>query len=561
MLNFKEFPDKILTDLWGKNLLTTPQLNKGTAFTADERKTFGLLGKLPFRIESLEEQVVRAYLQFSRYKTDMQKHIYLNNLHDKNQILFYKLVTDHLVEMVPLIYTPCIGKSVQEFNHEFRQARGLFINYEDRDHIDEILDNRTNPDIDLIVMTDGEGVLGIGDQGVGSINIPIGKLMLYTLCAGISPLRTLPIYLDLGTNNQTLLNDPFYLGARHERIRGRECDNFIIRVVAAIQRKFPLAFLHWEDFGRDNARRILEQYQHQTCTFNDDIQGTGAVTLSAILAAVKQSGSDLTQQRVIVFGAGTAGTGIADQVYQSMLRQGLSPPEAREKFWLLDRPGLLTTECNELTSAQIPYARNATEVAGWQRNAENKIDLLETVKQTQPTILIGSSAQTGAFNEVVIKTMSKYVNQPIILALSNPTERAEAVPQDLINWTNGNALIATGSPFDPVEFKGKTYSIAQCNNALVYPGIGLGVLATRAKLLTDDMLWEACQALSDFSGDALLPPIAQARETAFAVAVAVAKQAIKENLQRIDITGNITMHIKNLMWQPKYVPLQLIETD
>jgi malate dehydrogenase (oxaloacetate-decarboxylating) len=559
MLNFKEFPEYITTDLSGKNLLATTQLNKSTAFSAEERKTFGLLGKLPLRIETLDEQVSRAYLQFSHYQTDMQKHIYLNNLHDKNQVLFFKLITEHLVEMVPLIYTPCIAQSVKEFSHEFRQPRGLFISYEDRDHIDEILDNRTNPDIDLIVVTDGEGVLGIGDQGVGSINIPIGKLMIYTLCAGISPLKTLPIHLDLGTNNQSLLDDPLYLGARHERIRGRECDNFIIRFVAAVQRKFPLAFLHWEDFGRDNARRILEQYQHRICTFNDDIQGTGAVTLAAILAAVKQSGSDLTKQRIIIYGAGTAGTGIADQLYKAMLRVGLTEKVAREKFWLVDRPGLLTTECSDLTSAQQPYTRDKKEITSWQRNADNKIDLAETVKQISPTILIGSSAQAGAFNESIIKTMAKSITRPIILALSNPTDRAEATPEQLLQWTDGQALIATGSPFDPVIYRGKTYPIAQCNNALVYPGIGLGVLATRAKLLTDDMIWAACMALSNFSGDALLPSLAQARETAFAIALAVAEQAIKEKLQRVEVISDLADHIQSLMWQPKYVPLHLLK--
>lgn len=557
MLNFKEYPDYIETELTGKHLMTVAQLNKGTAFSLEERQQFGLLGKLPSRIETLEEQTKRAYVQYQAYQSDLQKHIYLNNLHDKNQVLFYTLINDHLTEMIPYIYTPIIATAVQQFSREFRQSRGLYINYEDKDNIDKIFDNRSNPEIELIVVTDGEGVLGIGDQGIGSINIPIAKLMVYTLCAGINPLRTLPIYLDVGTSNPTHLNDPFYLGQRHPRIRGQEYDDFIARFVETIQRKFPKVFLHWEDFGRNNARRILDSYQHEICTFNDDIQGTGVVTLAAILAGVKQAGGNFNQQRIIIFGAGTAGTGIADQIYAALRRNGLNEKEARECFWLVDRPGLLTTNCEELTISQKPYARTANEVKHWQRTSDGRIDLAEVVKNIHPTILIGSSAQRGSFTKEIIQSMAQFVEQPIILPLSNPTEYAEAVPPDLLEWTNGKALIATGSPFPAVNYRGKEYRISQCNNAFAFPGIGLGVIATQARLLSDDMIWAACHALSDTKTDGILPSFNQAQETALNIAVAVAKQAIEEKLHRIEIKEDIVAHIKSMMWTAKYLPLRL----
>jgi len=541
MLNFKEHKNRIETPLTGKNLMTIPQLNKGTAFTHEERETFKLLGKLPQRVESLEEQVSRAYAQFSQYDDDLQKHIYLNNLHDKNQVLFYKLCTDYLAQMMPLIYTPCIAKAVQEFSREFRQARGLFIAYEDRDYIEEILDNRTNPEIDLIVVTDGEGVLGIGDQGTGSINIPIGKLMVYTLCGGISPLKTLPIYLDVGTNNPAHLNDPYYLGARHPRISREAYDEFIDKFVNAVQKKFPKAFLHWEDFGFHNARRILDKYYPEICTFNDDIQGTGAVTLAALLAAINKTNTKITDQRVIIFGAGTAGVGIADQIFQAMCREGLSEKEAYDKFWLFNRSGLITINSKDLTPAQQKYARHEENAP-----ALNS-DLIHKIK---PTILIGCSSKARAFTEEMVKAMAQHTTHPIIFPLSNPTSHAEAIPEDLLKWTEGRALIATGSPFP---------NVSQCNNSLIFPGLGLGIIASRAKLLTDEMLWTACKTLSQFSGEKLLPDITQAREASFAIAKAVCQTAIDQNLARINFTKDIESYIHELVWQPEYLPLKLVE--
>lgn len=537
--NFKECDGYIETILTGKNLLTTPQLNKSTAFTSEELQTFGLLGKVPARIETLEEQVKRAYFQFSEYGDDLQKHIYLNNLHDKNQVLFYKLVSEHLTEIFPLIYTPHIATAVQQFSHEFRQPRGLFLDYENRHQIDFILSNRTNPDIDLIVVTDGEGVLGIGDQGVGSINIPIAKLMVYTLCAGISPLKTLPIYLDVGTNNPTLLSDPYYLGARHPRVDQKKYDEFIDLFIKSIHKNFPNAFLHFEDFGRNNARRVLDQYQDKICCFNDDIQGTGAVALAAVLAAVKKSGKTLDDQKIVIFGAGTAGTGIADQIYRALLRHNVSEKMAREKFWLVDKDGLITGEQSDITPAQKPYIRP---------DSKKLVKLIDIIHEVKPTILIGCSAQHSAFTQDVVEAMAKYNTHPIIFPLSNPNEKSEATPEDLIRWTDGKVLVATGSPFKPVIYKNKTYTISQCNNSLVYPGIGLGVLAARPKLFTDDMLWSACVALSQIDSDGLLPVLSQARESALAIAVAIAKTA--------GLSGDLTTQIKKQMWEPKYVPLR-----
>lgn len=569
MLDFKIVKDKktneewIETSLTGKLLLNIPQLNKGTAFSEEERHVFGLLGKLPAQIESLEEQAKRAYLQYQAYiNTPLQQNIYLNNLHDKNQVMFYKLVSDHLAELLPLIYTPIVGTAVKEYSREFRQARGLYIAYPYRDRIDEILDNRSHPEIDLIVVTDGEGILGIGDQGIGGMDIPIAKLMVYTLCAGINPLRTLPIMLDVGTNNQKLLDDPLYLGLRHKRISGKDYDDFIAQFIAAVNRKFPHVFLQWEDFGRDNARRNLELYRNQLCSFNDDVQGTAVVALAALIAAVKSIHSTLQEQRIVIFGAGTAGTGVADQICAAMVREGLSEEDARKRFWLIDRTGLLLRHSPNLTSSQLPYVRERAEIMDWNLDADSNISLLETIKNIKPTILIGCSAQKGAFTKTVIEELMKYQQYPIIFPLSNPTECAEAEPTDIIHWTQGKALIATGSPFEDVNYQGRTIRVTQCNNALAFPGIGLGVLAVKAKRLSDGMLWAACQALSqnapiltDTNG-LLLPDLSHARKVAQQIARAVAHQAREEGLAQITEDQDIAQRIDHLTWSPRYIPLR-----
>jgi malate dehydrogenase (oxaloacetate-decarboxylating) len=569
MLDFSVIIDKstgehtLETSLCGKPLITTPQLNKGTAFTQEERRQFGLLGKLPSRVETLDEQVKRAYLQYSSYQTRLQQNIYLNNLNDKNQVLFYKLLSKHLSEMLPTIYTPIVGTAVKKFSHEYRQPRGLYIAYPDKAHIEEILENRSNPNIDLVVVTDGEGVLGIGDQGIGGMDIPVAKLMVYSLCGGIDPMRTLPIFLDVGTNNQQLLDDKLYLGWRNQRISGEQYDSFIHTFVEVIQKKFPNAFLHWEDFGRGNARKILDCFQNKICTFNDDIQGTGAVTLSALLAAVTATANSLQQQRIVVFGAGSAGTGISEQIIDALITQGLTQKEAYERFWLIDRQGLLIADDPELTQAQKPFARAREEIQQWGL-ARNAISLTDTVKKVKPSILIGCSAQPGAFSQDIIESMSKHCKRPIIFPLSNPDEKCEAHPKDILSWSQGRALIATGTQFDPIEYENRIVTIAQCNNALVFPGIGLGILAVKASRLTKKMIWAAANALSEHAPirkDAfrpLLPSLDDAQLVAKHIAINVAQTAIDEEVAHDNVGSDLKDVIEKLYWEPRYLPFRKV---
>lgn len=570
MLDFKVSCDDetgelfIETSIYGKLLLTTPQLNKGTAFTNDERRAFGLLGKLPHRVETLDEQVKRAYLQYASYTTRLQQNIYLNNLHDKNQILFYRLLSRHLAEMLPTIYTPIVGTAVKHFSREFRQPRGLYIAYSDQHQLDEIIENRSNPEIDLIVVTDGEGVLGIGDQGIGGMEIPVAKLMVYSLCGGIDPTRTLPIFLDVGTNNQELLDDPMYLGCRQPRIQGKEYDKFIHSFVNNITKHFPNAFLHWEDFGRGNARKILNQFQDELCTFNDDIQGTGAVTLSALLAACDITGLSLEKNRIIVFGAGSAGTGISEQIVDAMVGLGLSLKEAHECFWLVDRQGLLIENDPELTDSQRPFARKASDVSSWTMQNKKFPSLTDTVRNVKPSILIGCSAQPGAFSQDIIETMASHCERPIIFPLSNPDEKCEAQPSDILTWSNGKALIATGTAFPAIEYQNRLIEIAQCNNALVFPGIGLGILAVQASRLSKAMVWAASQALSTFSPSKkdsflpLLPSLDNAQTVAKHIAVAVAKSAIDNGLAQCNQDKDLETLIQDKFWEPRYLPFKRI---
>lgn len=569
MLDFKIKKDPphnlkyLETSITGKALLTTPQLNKGTAFTAEERDTFDLTGKLPIYIESLEEQVARTYVQYLDYETPLQKNIFLNKLHDTNQVLFYKLVQHHESEMIPILYTPTVSVAVRAFSREFQQARGLYISYEQRHQIEKILDNRSNPEIDLIVATDGGGVLGIGDQGIGAMLIPVAKLMVYTICGGVNPLRTLPILLDAGTDNEELLNDPFYLGWRHPRITGQAYDEFIDLFVQAVRKKFPHVFLHWEDFGRDNAQRILERYQHELCSFNDDIQGTGTTALAALLAAVKNMHTTLAQQRIVIFGGGTAGIGIANQISYHLMENGLSESAARAQFWIVDKAGLLLENMDDLTPGQKPYARKPEEIATWPLQNLSKVDLFSVVQQIKPTVLIGCSAQGGAFTQEIIQTMAQHMEHPIIFPLSNPTEKAEATPYELLEWTQGKALIATGSPF-PLTLWGaaKPRHIAQSNNALIFPGIGLGVIAAKAKRVTNKMLWAACSALNScapihFDPDgSLLPTMENARRAAREIAIAVAQQACEEGVASVAPSANIATCVDAQIWEPKYLPFK-----
>lgn len=559
MPKFRSITDKnakvlyLETNALGSTLLTTAKLNKGTAFTETERQQFRLLGKLPYSIESLQQQEMRAYQQFLKKENNLEKHLYLRSLHNSNEVLFYKLVSQHLTEMLPILYTPTVGKAVEQFSQEFQQPRGLYLSYPDKERISEILENRLNPEVDIIVMTDGEGVLGIGDQGIGGMDICIAKLMVYVLCAGVNPNRVLPLQIDVGTNNEHLLNDPMYLGWRHPRLIAEKYDEMIETVVSAIRKKLPRAYLHWEDFGRENARRNLERYHNQMCTFNDDMQGTGAVTLVALLAALKRTKIPLTEQRVVIVGAGTAGTGIADQLCAGMVREGLSEQEALSRFYLVGRHGLIYDSMANLTAFQKPYAQRL------KGQSMTPLQLYDVVQRFKPTVLIGCSGQGGIFTEAIVKTMAAQVEYPIIFPLSNPTEKSEATPDDLLHWTEGRALIATGSPFGQVDFKGEKISIAQCNNALIYPGIGLGVLVAQASRLSEAMLWEACKALSSFASNtqdikkALLPNFEDVQAISRCIALAVATQARREGLAKVNESVNLAEEIERQFWTPEYV--------
>lgn len=555
----------IETTLRGAEVLGTPLLNKGVAFTEEERKELGLKGLLPPAVLTLDEQVSRAYKQFCSQPDDLLKNVYLTALHDRNEVLFYRLLTDHLREMLPIVYTPTVGTAIQRYSLEYRKPRGVYLSIDDPHGIEEAFTNigANAENTDLVVVTDGEGILGIGDWGVGGINIAIGKLAVYTAAVGIDPSRVLPVILDVGTNREDLLTNPFYIGNRHPRVTGEMYDEFIDKFVKTVCNKFPNAMLHWEDFSSQNARRILDKYRNEVCTFNDDIQGTGAVSLAAVLSAVKASGVPLCEHRVVVFGAGTAGIGIADQVRDAMVRAGLSEEEANEHFWCIDRPGLLTDDMDNLLNFQVPYARKAGEVKGWKQ--DGTIGLADVVKHVKPTILIGTSTVAGAFSEEIVKEMASHVDRPIILPMSNPTPLAEAKPVDLMNWTEGRALVATGSPFDPVPYDGVTYVIGQCNNALIFPGLGLGTIVVRACLMTDVMFAAAAEAVVNMvdvseKGAPILPEVEELRAVSEAVAVAVAKAAVSEGVAREEMSDEeIEKAVKDSMWQPVYRNVKAVE--
>ncbi|PEY32331.1 NAD-dependent malic enzyme [Bacillus cereus] len=546
------------TTLRGVEVLATPLLNKGVAFTKEEREELGLKGLLPPAVLTLDEQARRAYEQFCSQPDDLLKNVYLTALHDRNEVLFYRLLTDHLREMLPIVYTPTVGVAIQRYSHEYRKPRGVYLSINDPSGIEEALTNigATAENTDLIVVTDGEGILGIGDWGVGGINIAIGKLAVYTAAVGIDPSRVLPVILDVGTNREDLLNNPFYIGNRHPRITGEVYDKFIDTFVKTVYDKFPQALLHWEDFSSRNARRILDKYRDQVCTFNDDIQGTGAVSLAAVLSAVKASGVPLCEHRVVVFGAGTAGIGIADQVRDAMVHAGLSEKEANERFWCIDRNGLLTDNMEGLLDFQLPYTRMESEVNEWKQS--ETVGLAEVVKHVQPTILIGTSTVAGAFTEEIVKEMASHVERPIILPMSNPTPLAEAKPVDLIHWTEGRALVATGSPFEPVTYNGVTYVIGQSNNALIFPGLGLGTIVVRASVMTDGMFAAAAEAVASMvdtsqPGAPILPEVEELRNISEIVAIEVAKAAVAEGVAREELSDNdIRKAVKEAMWQPIY---------
>ncbi|HEV3164582.1 MAG TPA: NAD-dependent malic enzyme [Isosphaeraceae bacterium] len=547
----------------GKLLLERPMFNKGTAFTQEERRTLGLLGLLPPHQETLDEQAARAYEAYKPKSIDLERHIYLRQLQDTNETLFYRLLLNHMAEMMPIIYTPTVGLACERFSHILRRPRGLFLCYSERDAIDAVLDNATSPQVEVIVVTDGERILGLGDQGAGGMGIPIGKLSLYTACGGIHPATTLPIMLDVGTNNQDRLRDPLYVGWRHERISGQEYDDFVDAVVQAIKRKFPRALLQWEDFAQANAGRLLDRYHDQLCTFNDDIQGTAAVTTGTLLAAVAVTGGRLRDQRVAILGAGSAGCGIAEQLVAAMVEEGLPEAEARANFFLIDRPGLLHDGLEGLRPFQRKLTQAKSRVESWRAAEGQPIGLLEVIKNARPTILIGVSGQPGTFTEQAVRAMASQVERPIIFPLSNPTSRAEATPADLIAWTDGKALIATGSPFESVAYGGRKFSIAQCNNSYIFPGLGLGVRAVEARRVNEAMFMAAARALAECSparddpAGSLLPPLSESRQVSRKIALAVAAKAQREGLAESSSPEQLERLVDAKMWHPRYLPMRL----
>ena len=549
----------------GRLVLTTPLLNRGTAFTLEQRRVLGLQGLLPSGVSTLEGQLRRVYAQYLRQPDDLAKNVFLANIRDRNEVLFYRLLTAHLEEMLPIVYTPTVGKAIERYSHEYRRPRGVFLSVNHPEEVEESLRNYglDANDVDLLVATDSEGILGIGDQGVGGIDISIGKLTVYIAAAGLHPRRVIPVVLDMGTDNLRLLNDEMYIGNRHARVRDQRYDDLIDAYVTAASKLFPHAMLHWEDFGASNARRIVDKYASKVCTFNDDMQGTAAVVLAAVFAAVKAAGSRMRDQRVVIHGAGTAGIGIADMIREAMIRDGLTPQEATGRFWAVDSRGLLTDNYRGvLRDFQQPYARPAAEIAAWPRQPGDSITLADVVANANPTILIGTSTQSGAFTEPIVAHMAATVDRPIIMPLSNPTSKAEAVPEDLIRWTDGRALVATGSPFPPVNYSGRSYTIAQSNNALVFPGLGLGVTVVRARRITDAMIAAAANAVAALTdptgpGAALLPPVTDLRTVSAAVAIAVAQAAEGQGLAEQPLTDPVEQ-IHQAMWRPEYPAIEPI---
>ena len=547
----------------GIDVLNSPSLNKGTAFTADERKSLGLTGLLPPDIATLERQVNRAYLQFGRLPDALSKNIYLTALHDRNEVLFFRLFSEHLREMIPIVNDLTVGIAMEQYHHECRRPRGVYLSIDHVDGIEEAFANfAVEPaNVDLIVATDAEQILGIGDWGVGGIEVPIRKLAIYTAAGGIDPARVIPVMLDVGTNRENLVEDPTYVGNRHTRIRGERYDAFIASYVEVVSRLFPNALLQWEDFSPDNGRGILKKYRDRMCTFNDDMQGTGAITLAAAISAVRVCGTALRNQRVVIFGAGTAGIGIADQLRDAMVREGLSVDAAARRFWCVDRHGLLSTNiASSLRDYQAAYARPAAEVKGWERDRNGDgASLAEVVRRVRPTMLIGASTMPASFTENMIREMAAHCDRPVIFALSTPPARAEANPADLLEWTEGRALIATGGLFAPITYRGVTYVIGQINNAMLYPGLALGVIVSRATRISEGMLAAAASAVSSLvivrqAGASLLPHVDDLRSVSATVAVAVAEAAEAEGVARVKWTDPV-QSVQDAMWQPRYRPI------
>ena len=543
----------------GYQLLDTPLLNKGSAFTDEERREFGLLGLLPPQVSTVEQQLARTYENYRRKESDLERYVFLVSLQDRNETLFYRLLQEHVAEMMPVIYTPTVGLGCQRYSHIFRRPRGLYISYAQRDWIDRVLANAPSDEVEVIVVTDGERILGLGDLGVGGMGIPVGKLSLYTLCAGIHPSTTLPVLLDAGTDNEELLRDPLYLGWRHGRVRGEEYDRFVESFVEAVTRRFPNAVLQWEDFAKSNASRLLEHYRDRLCTFNDDIQGTGAVTLAGLLAAARVKGERLRDQRVVILGAGSSATGISDQLVSAMSAEGLTPEEARARIWLVDTRGLVHTARANLEPFKERYAQAFEGLLTWKVEEAGKFPLEVVVRNVRPTVLIGTSAQPGAFTEPVVREMARHTERPVIFPLSNPTAKSEAVPADLLAWTEGRALVATGSPFPEVVYEGRAYRTGQCNNSFIFPGVGLGVVASGARRVSEAMFVAAARVLAEFSpalsgepGAPLYPRLEVVREVSRRVALAVGLEAQRAGLAEETTVEELVARVAAKMWTPRY---------
>ncbi len=541
-------------DKIGQTRLNDPFLNRGTAYTKEQREQYHLEGMLPPKQQTLEEQVREVYLQYQEKKTNLEKRIFLMTVFNTNRVLFFKVFSEHVTEFMPIVYDPTIAESIENYSHLFvNPQNAAFLSIDEPDQIEASLTNAADGrDIKLIVVTDGEEILGIGDWGTQGVDISVGKLMVYTAAAGVDPACVLPVVLDVGTNNEKLLNDSLYLGNHHRRINGEPYYQFVDRFVQAVEKLFPGLYLHFEDFGRDNADNLLKHYRGQILTFNDDIQGTGVIVLAGILGALKISGQKLTEQKYVCFGAGTAGTGIVEQVYAEMLQMGMKPDEAREHFYLVDKQGLLFEDTPDLTPAQKPFVRKKAEFA----HPDQLTDLKSVVQAVHPDILVGTSTRSGAFTQEIVTEMADHTERPIIFPLSNPTQLAEAKAQDVIQWTKGKALVATGIPADPVEYQGTKYEIGQANNALVYPGLGLGALAVNAKILSDEMISVAAHSLggivdSSKPGAAVLPPVEKLNVFSQTVAKAVANQAIKDHLNQNDYQDGEEA-VQALRWSPVY---------
>lgn len=551
----------------GPSLLETPLLNKGSAFTEKERRAFNLIGLLPPRYESIDEQVERAYQQFSSFDEPINKHIYLRVVQDNNETLFYRLLSEHLVEMLPIIYTPTVGEACELFSDIYRSARGIFVSWEERDYMDDILRSVTKDRVKVIVVTDGERVLGLGDQGIGGMGITIGKLSLYTACGGISPAYTLPVALDVGTNNQKLLDDPMYMGRRHPRITGQDYEAFVDQFIDAVYARWPDALIQFEDFAQPNAMPILQRHRDRVCCFNDDIQGTAAVTLGSLLAACKRKGEALKDQTIAFVGAGSAGCGIAELVVSAMVIQGLSDAEARAKIYMIDRYGLVTTDMEGLMDFQQSLAQPRTAVEGWQLSDDNDtVELIDVIINSHPSILIGVTGKPGLFTETIVKEMHNHCPRPIVLPLSNPSKHVEAHPQQVIEWTDGKAIVATGSPFSAVDYDGKKFEISQCNNSYIFPGIGLGVVAAKSARVSDAMLMMASTTLAQSApesvnvNDGILPPLTELASLSRTIAFAVAKVAISEGHAREISDEELHAAIDHHFWTPEYREYRRIAT-